>query len=168
MLLKFTAVWCAPCKIMQREVFSRKDVAGALAKWITVSIDGDKQPSAVSSYKIQIFPTFIALDSDGKEVFRYEGAMSADEFIRFIQDQSVPQYAPGSPPGRAGTRPDVSPVLPDPQLWRPPPTPLPASTFLPRLPMSQDRSANLTGRSVGHRSFPLPALAGLLRNHFLG
>ena len=84
-LLKFHAVWCGPCQMMEREVFSRKDVADALAKWVTVSIDGDKQPSAVSSYRIEAYPTFIALDSDGKEVFRYEGTMSAEEFIRRIQ-----------------------------------------------------------------------------------
>ena len=84
-LLNFHAAWCGTCQMMAREVFSRKDVAIALSKWITVSIDGDKQPSAVSNYKIEAYPTFIALDSDGKEIFRYEGTMSADEFIRRIQ-----------------------------------------------------------------------------------
>ena len=96
-LLKFHAVWCGPCQMMEREVFSRKDVAGALARWITVSIDGDKQPAAVSNYRIEAYPTFIALDGDGKEVFRHEGTMSADEFIRRIEAINKALGAPAHP-----------------------------------------------------------------------
>ncbi len=85
LLIKFHAPWCGYCKQMDREVFSRQDVAQALSNWVTVSIDGDRQPEVVDRYKIESYPTFVLLDSDGQEAFRINGAVSADEFIRQVQ-----------------------------------------------------------------------------------
>ncbi len=84
-LLKFHATWCGPCKMMDKEVFAHNDVGEALANWVTVSVDGDKQREAVSQYKIEAYPTIVVLDSDGKEVFRNEGTMSAEEFITQVR-----------------------------------------------------------------------------------
>jgi thiol:disulfide interchange protein len=80
-LLKFHATWCGPCKMMESEVFARKDVGDALSKWVTVSVDGDKQRPAISDYRVEAYPTIVVLDSNGKEVFRNEGTMTAEELL---------------------------------------------------------------------------------------
>jgi len=84
-LINFHTSLCGYCKLMDREVFSRKDVAEALSNWVTVSIDGDQHPSVVDRYRIEGYPTFVLLDSDGREAFRITGAVSADEFIRRVE-----------------------------------------------------------------------------------
>lgn len=84
-LLKFHAVWCAPCQAMEREVYTRKDVADALSHWIAVGIDGDEQPRLINRYNVNAYPTLVMLDATGKEIFRYEGYMEAEQLIRIIQ-----------------------------------------------------------------------------------
>ena len=84
-LLDFYATWCGPCKVMDSEVFPRKDVAEALAGWIAVKIDVEKNRELARQYSIHPLPTFIALSPDGDELARMEGAPPADEFIKWIK-----------------------------------------------------------------------------------
>jgi thiol:disulfide interchange protein len=80
-LVEFTGSdWCPPCKMMRKEVFSKKDfVAAAAKKFILVEIDmprGDKEVAKknqplVEKYKVDGFPTVILLDSAGKEFGRF-------------------------------------------------------------------------------------------------
>jgi thiol:disulfide interchange protein len=84
-LLYFHATWCPPCQAMEREVYTRKDVADALANCIAVSIDGDQGPQIMHHYNVEAFPTLVMLDATGKEIFRYEGYMEAEQLIRTIQ-----------------------------------------------------------------------------------
>jgi len=84
-LLKFHATWCPPCQAMEREVYTRKDVADALSNWIAVSIDGDQGPQIMNHYNVEAFPTLVMLDATGKELFRYEGYMEADQLIRTLR-----------------------------------------------------------------------------------
>jgi thiol:disulfide interchange protein len=90
-LLKFHAVWCGPCQAMEREVYTRKDVADALANWIAVSIDGDQEPQIMNHYNVEAFPTLVMLDAAGKEIFRYEGYMEAEQLIRTIRSLDKPR-----------------------------------------------------------------------------
>jgi thiol:disulfide interchange protein len=84
-LLNFHATWCPSCQAMEREVYTRKDVADALANWIAVSIDGDQEPQIMNHYNVEAFPTLVMLDATGKEIFRYQGYMEADQLIRILQ-----------------------------------------------------------------------------------
>jgi len=84
-LVNFHATWCGPCKMMDREVFSRAEVGEALANWIPVSIDVDEDPKTSDVFGIQSMPTLVILSPHGKELARHEGTMSVQEFLRFIR-----------------------------------------------------------------------------------
>jgi len=83
-LLSFHASWCGVCKAMDAEVFSRQDVADALSGWVAVSIDGDRQADLATKYRISAYPTLVMLDSTGQEVFRHEGSLPAEDFIKTV------------------------------------------------------------------------------------
>jgi thiol:disulfide interchange protein len=80
-LVEFTGSdWCAPCKMMHENVFSKKDFIAAAAKnFILVEIDmpkgdkavAEKNQALVEKYKIGGFPTLLLLDSAGKEYGRF-------------------------------------------------------------------------------------------------
>jgi thiol:disulfide interchange protein len=96
-LLNFHATWCGVCKAMDKEVFSRQDVAGALSGWMAVSIDVDRETGLSNQYRVEVLPTFVMLDSTGREVLRHEGYISVDDFIKTIQNIDRSLKAPTQP-----------------------------------------------------------------------
>ena len=83
-LLAFDGAWCGYCKAMDREVFSREDVADALADWVPVKIDIDKHAAIAMRYNVQGTPAFIALSPAGRAVSTLPGAVPAETFIQWI------------------------------------------------------------------------------------
>ncbi|XP_031114892.1 uncharacterized protein LOC116018977 [Ipomoea triloba] len=82
-LVDFYATWCGPCQFM---VPILNDVGNAMKDKIqVVKIDTEKYPSIADRYKIQALPTFI-LFKDGEPCDRFEGALSADNLIKRIED----------------------------------------------------------------------------------
>ena len=84
-LIGFYAVWCGPCKTMDRNVFSKAKVAEALTNWVPIKIDVDKQAGIAERYDVKVIPTFVILSPDGRILNRLEVSMTADEFIESIK-----------------------------------------------------------------------------------
>ena len=89
LLIEFQADRCAPCRRMKRDVFPRSDVARALQGWVPVQVDVDAQPGVSEQYGVHALPTFLVLASDGRELSRTEGSMTAEQFIAFVADAGV-------------------------------------------------------------------------------
>ncbi|MFC7337617.1 thioredoxin family protein [Haloferula chungangensis] len=80
-LVEFTGSdWCPPCKMMRKNVFSKKEFVSAASKdFILVELDfpnGDpevkkKNEPYAKKYDIEGFPTVILFDSKGKEFNRF-------------------------------------------------------------------------------------------------
>lgn len=79
-LLDFHAEWCGPCKQM-RPAIEQLTEAGLPIK----AIDVDKSPKWAERYSVQSVPTFIVIDSNGKELDRTAGAQPAADLERFFR-----------------------------------------------------------------------------------
>ena len=83
--------WCGPCKMMARDVFPQKQVGDFMnARFINLQIDMEGTYGAPLAKKLQItaYPTFVIFNADAKEIGRFLGGSSAEEFIKSVEEKS--------------------------------------------------------------------------------
>ena len=83
-LLEFTGSdWCPPCKLMAKNVFSKKEFVDAATKnYVLVKLDfpradkelAKKNKPLAEKYAIRGYPTVVLADASGKEFTRVVGA----------------------------------------------------------------------------------------------
>jgi thioredoxin-related protein len=91
------ATWCAPCKWMEANVYSSKEVGDVYNKnFIAVKIQMDqtatddsltksRYPRAKTfeqDYHVNAYPTFLFFDENGNPVHKTSGALNANQFIQ--------------------------------------------------------------------------------------
>lgn len=86
--VQFTASWCGPCKMMDKEVFKKKAViemanSSYLAKQI--DIDDFDGVQITQDLKIRSIPSTIIFDCNGKELKRIEGFQYEDMFLNTLK-----------------------------------------------------------------------------------
>ena len=78
---------CIPCKAMQpimKEV--AKEYAGTIQ---VVFYDVWKDPEPARKYGIQLIPTQVFIDQNGKEIFRHVGLFPKEEILSMLKDKGV-------------------------------------------------------------------------------
>jgi len=85
MLLDFWADWCAPCKIMEKEVYADQSVVAAAGKLVFVKIDFDRETALARKYFVNSLPLLVFTDSYGTELFRHRGFLNAGDLRELIQ-----------------------------------------------------------------------------------
>jgi len=81
--------WCGPCKMMAKDVFTQDHVADYFnANFVNYKIDMEKGegPALKPGWKINAYPTFLVINSEGEVVHRVVGAYGADEFIGYMKE----------------------------------------------------------------------------------
>lgn len=92
-LLDLGATKCIPCKMMAPILEELKaEYAGKLN---VVFIDVWENPDASKQHKINLIPTQIFLDADGKELFRHEGFFSKEDILAKWKELGV-ELAPAA------------------------------------------------------------------------
>ncbi|MBT8191484.1 MAG: thioredoxin family protein [Bacteroidia bacterium] len=74
--------WCLPCKMMDEEVFSDKDLGKYYRdNFICYKVDAEKAngPDLVFLYDVQVYPTLLFLDHNGRVLIRKKGAAFQSE-----------------------------------------------------------------------------------------
>lgn len=84
----FYTTWCAPCKVMDEEVYTDPTVEELIdRKMISYKVDAEKGngPDLSLIYNVQVFPTLLFLDDKGREIVRNDGALSTTGFLELAQ-----------------------------------------------------------------------------------
>ncbi len=88
----FYATWCGPCKMMEKGTFRDPRVLARLRDVVPVRVDAEETAERSGlrgdklalRYAVEVYPTIVALDGEGREVARNDGFMDADEFLEWL------------------------------------------------------------------------------------
>ena len=87
MLIFFTGKWCAPCRIMKREVFTDEEAMKVINSEVVpviIDIDDPSSSELVNQYKISKTPTTVILDSQEKVLEYVTGKIDKNEFLEIL------------------------------------------------------------------------------------
>jgi len=86
--------WCVPCKKMEKEVFTRPEIANFFnQKFINVKYDMEGQQGELlkEAYGVNVFPTYLFITPDGQVAHRIIGAHTAgNEFLEWSKMAVTP------------------------------------------------------------------------------
>ena len=83
--IDFYADWCGYCKELNKVTFTDQKVKEKFAqKYVLVKINGDLYPDLTSKYKVYGYPTLLILDSNGNEIKRQTGFVSATDLLNIL------------------------------------------------------------------------------------
>jgi len=80
-LVDVGAVWCAPCKEMERTTFHDPKVIEAARDLVTLHVDADARPTFAERYDCDVFPTILFLDARGDVIGKRTGYRSAADML---------------------------------------------------------------------------------------
>lgn len=80
-ILKFTASWCSPCKMLSK-VF--EDIDSTSIPEVQ-SIDTDQEYQLSQKYNVRGVPTLVLIDDEGKELKRMSGYQNKEKILEFCK-----------------------------------------------------------------------------------
>ncbi|HUT23135.1 MAG TPA: thioredoxin fold domain-containing protein [Sumerlaeia bacterium] len=95
-VLFFTRSWTPPCAAIRNEVLVEEEVRKQMRGVEAVEIDVDKEPGLAGEYKITELPTFVVLDTSGKEYDRFTGFLPPSAFLETLRAAVDRRQAPAA------------------------------------------------------------------------
>jgi thioredoxin-like negative regulator of GroEL len=92
-LLDFSAAWCGPCKMMEAKTFTDTNVQQALAAYIAVRIDLDKNAALAGKYHVSAIPTLVILNRFGETVATNTGYQDAAKLNAWLASNGAAAFA---------------------------------------------------------------------------
>ena len=81
-LIDFYAAWCGPCKVLENTVLADPRVRDILGEYEFVKVDTDRHVKPPDYFNVVGLPTMVVLDAGGRELYRLEGIVEAEELAR--------------------------------------------------------------------------------------
>ncbi|HLV41831.1 MAG TPA: DUF255 domain-containing protein [Brumimicrobium sp.] len=83
------AVWCGPCKMMDRTTFKSEEVGKVFNKnFINIKIDMEKGegPALARRFQVRAYPTMMLINGEGKVEKRILGAVRDAQLLSEVKD----------------------------------------------------------------------------------
>ncbi len=93
------ASWCGPCKMMERNVFTKKSVGDYFnTNFVNARFDMEKGEGReiAAKFGVRSYPTYLFLNGDGELVSQNFGYMEESLFLSMAQDVNSPNNKKGS------------------------------------------------------------------------
>lgn len=93
------AVWCGPCKLMEKNIFPLPAVSEYYnANFINARFDMEKGEGReiAMKYGVRSYPTFLFLNGDGEVVLKNYGYMGEQDFLTIAKEANQPKYRTSS------------------------------------------------------------------------
>lgn len=93
------AAWCAPCKLMEKNIFTRPAVKSYYdANFINARFDMEKGEGRdiAAKYGIRSYPSFLFLNGDGEVVMKNYGYMEENDFLNIAKEANDPKLKTAS------------------------------------------------------------------------
>lgn len=87
--IELGSVRCIPCQMMQPIMRSIEEKYGDQVKVIFYDVWTPEGRPFADQYAIQVIPTQVFLDKNGKEFFRHKGYFPEEELLKVLQSQGV-------------------------------------------------------------------------------
>ena len=87
--IELGSVNCIPCKQMQPVMKSVEKKYGSQVKVIFYDVWKPEQKDYAKKYRIQLIPTQVFLDANGKEFFRHEGFYPEKEIDKLLLSKGI-------------------------------------------------------------------------------
>jgi len=91
--------WCGPCKMMERNIFTKKTVGDYYnSNFVNARFDMEKGEGreVAAKYGVRSYPTYLFLNGDGELVSQNYGYMEESMFISMAQNINSPNNKKGS------------------------------------------------------------------------
>jgi thioredoxin 1 len=87
--IELGSVRCIPCQKMQSVMKSVETKFGPQVKVVFYDVWTEAGKPYAKTYKINLIPTQVFLDKNGKEYFRHEGYFPEEDLIKILNKQGV-------------------------------------------------------------------------------
>lgn len=77
--------WCGYCRRLQTVDYPRSEVQKLLSRFVTVSIDGDRQPEVARQFRVQGYPTLLILSPAGNILVRVDGYPGRERLVDVLE-----------------------------------------------------------------------------------
>lgn len=93
------AAWCGPCKMMERNIFTKKSVSDYYnANFVNARFDMEKGEGRdiAAKYGVRSYPTYLFLNGDGELISQNMGYMEESPFLAMAKEVNSPNNKKGS------------------------------------------------------------------------
>jgi len=85
LLIEFYADWCAPCKVMDQQVYSDARIAALIQRnYVPLRLNFDLQRELVRRYNVEAIPHVVFANSYGTELLHHRGALNKAEMAAVL------------------------------------------------------------------------------------